>query len=235
LVASEPMDETSYANSKQNLYMRANDRQDPLCVLYFGTYREEYSRNKILIDGLRQNGVEVIECHETLWHGIDDRVHLASGGWRSPSFWWRAVCAYFRLFQKYLRVDDYDVMVIGYPGQFDVFLGYFLSRIKHRPLCWDILMSIYLVAIERKLDSRSPFTVRMLGWIERLACRLPELLILESPEYVGWFCDTHSLSPDRFSLVPLGANINITFLPIEDHESEVFRVVYFGSSFQAMV
>ena len=35
-------------------------------VCYFGTYRAEYSRNQIMIEGLRRNGVEVIECHETL-------------------------------------------------------------------------------------------------------------------------------------------------------------------------
>ena len=35
-------------------------------VCYFGTYRAAYSRNKIMIEGLRRNGVEVLECHETL-------------------------------------------------------------------------------------------------------------------------------------------------------------------------
>ena len=42
----------------------------PLRVCYFGTYRADYARNHILITGLRRNGVEVIECQESLWHSI---------------------------------------------------------------------------------------------------------------------------------------------------------------------
>jgi hypothetical protein len=52
-----------------------------LRVCYFGTYRANYSRNQIMIEGLRRNGVEVVECHERLWHSLEDRVQVASGGW----------------------------------------------------------------------------------------------------------------------------------------------------------
>lgn len=203
-------------------------RRESLRVLYFGTYREEYSRNRILIEGLRQNGVQVIECHETLWRSIEDRVQLASGGWRHPEFWQRAIRAYLQLLKKYFRSGDYDVMVVGYPGPTDIFLGWLLSRLKRRPLCWDILMSIYLVAMERKLDRFSPFTIRMLSWIEWVASRLPDRLVLESPEYVQWFCEQYHLSPDRFGLVPLGTNLDFIPPPAEKPD-EIFRVVYFGS------
>ena len=58
----------------------------PLRVCYFGTYRANYNRNQMMIAGLRLNGVEVIECHATLWHGIEDRVETTKGGWRKPAF-----------------------------------------------------------------------------------------------------------------------------------------------------
>ena len=59
---------------------RVTDKKMRVC--YFGTYRVRYSRNQIMIEGLRRNGVEVIECHEELWRGIEDRVEVASGGWK---------------------------------------------------------------------------------------------------------------------------------------------------------
>ena len=92
-------------------------------VRYFGTYRAEYSRNQIMIEGLRRAGVEVIECHETLWHGIEDRVQVTSGGWISPAFLWRVLRTYGHLLAKYLKMGPYDIMVVGYPGQFDVYLA----------------------------------------------------------------------------------------------------------------
>ena len=71
---------------------RATDDEDghsPLRVCYFGTYREEYTRNKILINGLRAQGVEVIECHCKFWMEFDLRHNLATGGWSNPWFLWR--------------------------------------------------------------------------------------------------------------------------------------------------
>jgi hypothetical protein len=127
----------------------------PLTVCYFGSYRKNYSRNQMMIAGLRMNGVIVKECHETLWHGIEDRVRVASGAWKEPGFWRRFVAAYWHLLKKYRKIGDYDVMVVGYPGQFDVLLARVLTWLKRKPLAWDIFMSIYLITIERGLDQQS--------------------------------------------------------------------------------
>src|SRR4030065_2574063 len=135
------------------------DNNIPLRVCYFGTYRENYSRNQMMITGLRLNGVIVDECHETLWHGIEDRVRAASGGWMRPSFWGRILSTYLRLIRHYLQVGDYDVMMVGYPGQMDVFIARILTWLKHKPLVWDVFMSIYLIAVERGLDKRNRFGI----------------------------------------------------------------------------
>ena len=45
-----------------------------LTVCYFGTYRQHYSRNQIIMAGLEAAGVRVHQCHATLWHGVEDRV-----------------------------------------------------------------------------------------------------------------------------------------------------------------
>jgi glycosyltransferase involved in cell wall biosynthesis len=201
-----------------------------LRVCYFGTYREEYPRNQNMIAGLRRNGVQVTECHESLWQGIEDRVQAASGGWINPKFIFRVIRSYFRLLKKYRSVYDYDILIVGYPAQFDVILGWILTRLRRKPLCWDILMSVYLVAIERGLDKVSPLTTKLLKIVESMACRLPNLLILESQEYKRWFCETHRISEQRFNLVPMGVDES-KYLPLEkaDVSDDLFRIVYYGS------
>jgi len=199
-------------------------------VCYFGTYRDEYSRNQIMIAGLRSAQVEVLECHEQLWDDIEDRVQAASGGWIKPRFWWRVLKVYLRLIWRYLRTGDHDAVIVGYPGQFDVFLARGLSWLRHKPLAWDIFMSIYLIAIERQLDQKSRFTTNALRKIERAACRLPDLLILDTAEYVGWFTRTHQVPPERFRLVATGADDRV-FHPISKPRSEdgLFWVIYYGT------
>jgi glycosyltransferase involved in cell wall biosynthesis len=158
-----------------------------------------------MITGLRQAGVEVIECHADLWIDIEDRVNLTSGGWISPGFWLRVVRACGALISRFFRIPEYDVLLVGYPGQFDVYLARLLNLFRRKKICWDVLMSIYLVACERKLDQKSGFTVNLLKWVEKYACRAADLLILESQEYVDWFVHTHQVDPQKFRLVPLGA------------------------------
>lgn len=203
--------------------------QKLLRVCYFGTYRAEYSRNKSMITALRSQGVEVIECHETLWHSIEDRVQAASGGWRSPAFWWRVVRAYLNLLRRYRQCGEYDVLMVGYPGQFDVFLARILSSLRHKPLVWDVFMSIYLVALERELDSRSRFTINLLRRIERIALRLPDLLIQDTAAYVTWLHETHGIPEERFRLVPTGADDNIFQPPHTVPQKSGFTVLYYGT------
>jgi glycosyltransferase involved in cell wall biosynthesis len=201
----------------------------PLSVCYFGTYRQEYSRNQIMIEGLRQAGVDVIECHEPLWHGIEDRVQAASGGWLRPAFIWRVLRTYWHLLGHYRRVGDYDVMVVGYPGQLDVFLARLLTWLRHKPLVWDIFMSVYLVALERGLDKHSRFTIGLLRRLEWAACRLPDRLILDTSEYVAWFGKTYGVPSQRFRLVPTGADDRV-FHPIPSMpESSAFHIIYYGT------
>jgi len=183
-----------------------------------------------MIEGLRCNGIEVVECHIPLWHGIEDRVNKAAGGWRNPRFLWRVLRTYWELFKAYRRVGHYDVLMLGYPGYLDVFLARPLAWLAHKPLVLDTFMSIYLIAQERGLVEKSPLTGWLIRVIESLACRLPDLLMLDTAEYVRWFNETHGLEPTRFRLVPTGADDRV-FRPIEADENRggLFRVLYYGT------
>jgi len=199
-------------------------------VCYFGTYRRNYSRNQIMIEGLRRNGVEVIECHQRLWYGIEDRVRVAGGGWLKPAFWLRVLRTYIRLIRQHKKLGRYDVMVVGYPGQIDIYLAHFLSWKRRVPVVWDIFMSIYLIAQERHVGKESSLSLRMINHLERGACHLADLLILDTEEYACWFKDHHGTSLDRVRLVPTGADDRI-FQPLPHISSndEPFIVLYYGT------
>ncbi len=198
-------------------------------VCYFGTYRAQYVRNVVMIERLKRAGVEVITCHETLWQGIEDRVQIATGGWKNFSFWKRLFLTYWRLLVRYLAIEDHDILIVGYPGQLDVILARILSWIRRKPLVWDILMSIYLVSVDRGLDESNHLSMFMLKSLERISCHLPDLLIQDTEDYIEWFIKNYKVPQDKFKLVPIGADDRI-FHPV-DYESnhEKFKVLYFGT------
>lgn len=198
-------------------------------VCYFGTYRAGYTRNQIVLKGLQaQADVSVKVCHATLWQGIEDRVAQASGGWRKPAFWRRVVGAYRHLIKAHRQTPEYDVMLIGYPGQFDAWLGRRLAHGRGKPVALDILMSLHLVAEERGLTTTHPNTGRLIYRLEHAGLRQPDLLIAENTEYGGYIADKYRLPGDRFRFVPHGADETVfhprPLRPPDDH----FRITYHG-------
>lgn len=201
----------------------------PLRVCYFGTYRASYTRNQIVLKGLQaQPDVAVTVCHATLWRGIEDRVAQASGGWRNPRFWARVADAYRQLIRAHANMPDYDVMLIGYPGQFDAYLGRLLAHRRGRPVALDILMSLHLVAEERGLIANHPTTGKLIFQLEKGGLRQPDLLIAENPEYGGYIAAKYDLPETRFRYVPHGADETVfhprPVMPPVDR----FRVTYHG-------
>jgi glycosyltransferase involved in cell wall biosynthesis len=201
----------------------------PLRICYFGTYRADYTRNQIILKGLQaQPDVEVTICHEKLWRGIEDRVAQASGGWKRPAFWGRVVSAYWRLWRAHSRIPEYDVMLIGYPGQFDAYIGRILTRLRQRPLALDILMSLHLVAEERGLVAAHPTTGRLIFALERGGLSRPDLLIAENQEYQDYIAAKYDLPAERFRRVPHGADPAVYHPRPLKPPADIFRVTYHG-------
>jgi glycosyltransferase involved in cell wall biosynthesis len=193
-----------------------------LRVLYFGTYDRHYSRNRILIDGLRLAGADVAECHVPLWSDTDDKVRAASGGLLSTV--WRVLCAYAALMRAYWPWrHSYDVMVLGYTGQIDVFPARVLTWLARRPLVLDVFISLYLTTFERGLPAQ-----KLLRWIEMVAYQLPDLLLVETAEYQKWMVTTFRLQGRPFFSVPLGADSRRFASPPPRCPDGVFRVLYYG-------
>jgi glycosyltransferase involved in cell wall biosynthesis len=201
-----------------------------MIVCYFGTYRKEYSRNKIMMAALRSAGVEVKVCHVPLWYGIEDRVNAVSGGWKKPAFIFRVIKVYINLLWKFFRnFRNFDVMVVGYPGVTDIFIAKLICFLKRKKLVWDVLMSIYQVSIERNLIKENQKTSNhLLRRLERHAANLADLLIMDTKEHVNFFSDLHHLQKDKFGVVRLGADESIFYIREKKFTPNTFTVLYYG-------
>jgi glycosyltransferase involved in cell wall biosynthesis len=201
----------------------------PLRVCWFGTWREEYSRNRIMLEGLRRNGVEVVQCHAPLWGSIEDRVKLAKGGWSGPRFLLRAAAAVLTLTFRFFRTGPWDVLMLGYPGQFDAYLARPLAWLRRKPLVLDAFMSPYLIASERGLTRKAPRTALLLHVIEKGGLKLPDLIIQDTADYAAWMRREFGVKPQRVRLVPTGADSTLFHPRPARAPDGLFRVVYAGT------
>ncbi|MBI3075292.1 MAG: hypothetical protein HYY92_03745, partial [Parcubacteria group bacterium] len=120
-------------------------------ICYFGIYNPDYSRSRILIDGLRQNGVEVFECNSR-YRGVLKYIDLAIKHW----------C---------IR-KDYDAMIVGFPGYQAMILARFLTR---KQIIFDCFTSVYdSIIFDRKQAQQGGIKARYYWFLDWLSTRLAD-------------------------------------------------------------
>lgn len=180
--------------------------------------------------GLRRQGWEIQECHVPLWERERNKTGRYLGGGslfiRGVQLLW----AYVKLIVRYLfAIRGYDVMIVGYIGHVDLLVGWCLTRLPRRPLVFDPLISMYdtLVADRAAFGARSP-AARLLWRLDRLTCRLADVVLLDTNAHIEYFVNTFHLPASKFVRVFVGAEEDV-FAPRETGSvHEPFRVLFIG-------
>jgi glycosyltransferase involved in cell wall biosynthesis len=177
-----------------------------LRVCYFGIYNQQYSRNKILINGLRSNGVRVLECHSSL----------------------KGVSKFFDLIKKHWRIrKDYDVMVVGFPGQVAMILARFLT---FRPIVLDAFLSFYDSMIyDRKMYAKKSLKAKYFWLIDFLSCHMSKRVLLDTSAHIMYFHKTFKIPIKKFNRILIGADEKV-FYPVDtDRPVDQFRIHFHGT------
>ena len=133
-------------------------------ALYFGTYDRAHPRNVNAIAALRAAGVEVEERQVAVHGGgLVGALNIFAAEWRllAP------------------RRRSFDVLIVGYPGHFDVPRARRFAR--GRPLVFDAVLSLEneLVNVRRRFYNRST-AASVLRVVDSRALRLPDLVVCGS-------------------------------------------------------
>jgi len=182
---------------------------EKLTVLYFGSYSLNNARNAILIKGLKENGVEVLECND-----------------HSKSY----VFKYIKLFLKYIKhIGKFDVMIVGFSGQEMMPLARVLTR---KPIVFNVFTSHYMgYILDRKYFSSRSFRAKYYRFIDTLSCKLADIVILDTQAHIDYFVKEFGLNPNKFRKIWLGANSDL-FHAQDGFMSSIkssFNVVFWGN------
>jgi len=147
-------------------------------VLAFGTYERRYPRNAQVFSALRRAGVEVVERHVPVWDG---REHKFAAGLGSAA---RLAAAELRLLRR--PRDDFDVLLVGYPGHVDVPAARRAAR--GRPIVLNPLVSLWDSLVEDRGRFRSgSLPARALRALDRAAFRAADLVVADTEEHARLF------------------------------------------------
>jgi glycosyltransferase involved in cell wall biosynthesis len=159
-------------------------------ALYFGTYDRAHPRNVNAIAAMSAAGVEVTER----------QVSIRRGG----------VLGALTIFGAETRLSvprrpAFDVVIVGYPGHFDVPRARRIAR--KRPLVFDAVLSLEdeLVQVRRRFRPRST-AATVLRAVDSRALRLPDLVVCATRAEAAYL---EQLGARRTSTIYLGADEDV--------------------------
>jgi glycosyltransferase involved in cell wall biosynthesis len=187
-------------------------------VLLYGTFDRDHPRNLIAIAAMRDAGIEVRERHAP----VPPRGGLAGA--------LGVYGAELRLTRP--RRNDADVVLVGYPGHFDVPRARRIAG--KRPLVFDAVLSLEdeLVVTRQRFPPRST-TASVLRAVDHRALRLPDLVVCGTAVEARFL---ESLGAARTAVALLGADEDVfcetwqptypfSALHVRDGSTDVVRAV----------
>jgi glycosyltransferase involved in cell wall biosynthesis len=188
-----------------------------LRVLYFGTYERDYPRNAQVVSALRGAGVEVVERHVSVWEGRKDN-------------WQAGAAAAARLGVAELRLlrrprDEFDAVVVGYPGHLDLAAAHRIAAGK--PVVFNPLVSLS----DTFVADRGRFTAtsaagRTLRAIDRRALRAADLVVADTEAQADFLAELAGIPRSRVEVCFVGAEERV-FSPGWEPE-EPFEALFVG-------
>lgn len=183
-------------------------------ILFFGNYDSEYSRNRVLIKGLKANGVEILEC----------RV--------SPStpFW--PILLIFRYFSFIIHHSSFDILFVPFSGQQSMFLARlvalrFGSGQARKQIIFDAFTSHYGgYILDRKRASPSSPLAWWYRFLDRWSCKLADAVLLDTRAHIGFFVKEFGLPEEKFHRIFVGADTDV-FYPRPPRKADGMFAVHF--------
>ncbi len=152
-------------------------------ILFFGRYDPAYSRNRVLLKGLRANGADVAECR------VAPHIH----------FW------LFRLLWQYIRMrPKYDVLFVAFPGQEVMLLARWLTR---KPIIFDAFASHYEGYVQdRKKVRPGSVRARWYHWLDWAACRLASAVLTDTAAHAQFFSAEFGIEHQKLHPIFVGTD-----------------------------
>ena len=178
-------------------------------VCYFGPYSPGCPRNRVIIEGLRKNGVEVVECNSQSANRISD---------------------YLKLLTVHQTLK-YDVIILGARG---IYYGQplmpFIKKMTSKPVVFDAMLTLYeTCVIDRKTVSSNSIRAGMLYLLDYAALNGANLILSDTNAHSEFYSNFYNVASSKFGRVLVGSDDEIFFPRQPNKVNDSFLVVFWGN------
>ena len=102
---------------------------------------------------------------------------------------------------KSLLTDNYDVIFAT--GHYVLLLAKIFSR---KPVLYDIYISAHdTLVLDRKLYNKNSFIAKLIFFLDKLTCKIADVVTIDTKEYAKYFVKNYGLNPSKVKVIYLGA------------------------------
>lgn len=161
-------------------------------VCYFGSYDPTYARNRIIKKGLISKRIKVLEC-------------------RASGIVWKR---YFKLFKCFMkRKNNFQVIIVGFPGHYDVPLAFLLGKIFKKKVLFDVFASTYeTYVLDRKVIKSKSLRAKFFFILDWIGMRLADILIVDTKTHADFYSNLYKIKEQKQIVVYVGSD-NDYFYP----------------------
>lgn len=177
-------------------------------VLFISGREPSYVRNSIILRGLRENGIEVVEYTSY-----------------SPSYPKR----YYDVLKKFLvrKEKDIDLLFIGFLGQPLVPI---IKKLSNKPIVFDAFISVYdTLCFDRKRIEPNSLFGRSSYLLDKSSCELADIVLLDTNAHIKYFVDTFEVEKDKFRRIFVGADSSVFYPRYVKKDNKTFKVFYYAT------
>jgi len=179
-----------------------------MSVCYFGPYDPKYPRNRVIIKGLRKNGVKVIECNARSFNRLLD---------------------YTKLLKKHQALK-YDVIILGAHGRyFGQPLMPFIRRITKKPVVFDAMLTLYETGVvDRKLIDGKSTKAKLWYLFDHNALQNASLVLSDTNTHAKYYSHFYDVEFSKFRRVLVGSDDEVFYPRQSKKEDNCFLVMFWG-------
>lgn len=192
--------------------MRGDGRSMKVC--HFGVSDPDYPRNRVIVEGLKQNQIEVIRCN--VYSSTSNRV--------SPSSL-KYMKKYVQLMKELAEIS-YDVMVTGYSGQLVMPLAKVVTR---KPVVLDALLGMYEMFLDIDPEHSNFYEAKLWYYLDAVSLKSANLVLSDTNEHIKYFHHEFGISETKFRRIFVGSDDKIFFPRSIRRKDDKFLIVFWGT------
>jgi glycosyltransferase involved in cell wall biosynthesis len=206
-----------------------NNINNNLNVCFFGSYDKTYTSNKLILQGLRENNIPVVE--------INAHIKVTALTTREGMTWGQIIKRILRKYKifseivkKFGEFRKTNVIYVGYPGHVDVYPAYIAAKLFGKKLVFNPLLIVYVgFSEEQGILNKKSLLGKVIKETEKVGYNLCDMVFADTPMQKEFLKNEMRVAEDKISVLPIGAdNKGYEYSEYNNTKSKKINVVYYG-------